>query len=173
VLQVAVHDHHEAAAGVLEPGVDGRALAAVAGQEHAHQVRVGLGQFAQDGAGGVRGAVVDHHDLVGDAQGGQDLADAAVELAQEGRSDKMLRRLEAMLICADAEDLLVVSGNGEVISPDDDIAAIGSGGSYALAAARALKENTDLPAVDIAKKAIAIAGQICIFTNDHITVEEV
>ncbi len=98
---------------------------------------------------------------------------AAVELAQEWRSDKMLRRLEAMLICADAEDLLVVSGNGEVISPDDDIAAIGSGGSYALAAARALKENTDLPAVDIAKKAIAIAGQICIFTNDHITVEEV
>jgi len=98
---------------------------------------------------------------------------AAVELAQEWRSDKMLRRLEAMLICADAEELLVVSGSGEVIAPDDDIAAIGSGGNYALAAAKALRENTDLPALDIARKAILIAGQICIFTNDHITVEEV
>ncbi len=98
---------------------------------------------------------------------------AAVELAQEWRSDKMLRRLEAMLICADAEELLVVSGSGEVIAPDDDIAAIGSGGNYALAAAKALRENTELPALDIARKAILIAGQICIFTNDHITVEEV
>ncbi len=98
---------------------------------------------------------------------------AAVELAQEWRSDKMLRRLEAMLICADAEELLVVSGSGEVIQPDDDIAAIGSGGNYALAAAKALRENTEMPALDIAKKAILIAGQICVFTNDHITVEEV
>ena len=98
---------------------------------------------------------------------------AAVELAQEWRSDKMLRKLEAMLICADADELLIVSGSGEVITPDDEIAAIGSGGSYALAAAKALKENTDLPAIDIARKAITIAGQICIFTNDHITVEEV
>jgi ATP-dependent HslUV protease subunit HslV len=98
---------------------------------------------------------------------------AAVELAQEWRGDKMLRRLEAMLICADAEELLVVSGSGEVIQPDDDIAAIGSGGSYALAAARALKENTELSSLDIAKKAITIAGQICVFTNDHVTVEEV
>jgi ATP-dependent HslUV protease, peptidase subunit HslV len=98
---------------------------------------------------------------------------AAVELAQEWRSDKMLRKLEAMLICADADELLVVSGSGEVIQPDDDIAAIGSGGSYALAAAKALRENTELSALDIAKKAITIAGQICIFTNDHITVEEV
>lgn len=106
-------------------------------------------------------------------QFGGSLQRAAVELAQEWRSDKMLRKLEAMLICANSEDLLVVSGSGEVIQPDDDIAAIGSGGSYALAAAKALKENTDLPANDIAKKAITIAGQICIFTNDRITVEEV
>lgn len=106
-------------------------------------------------------------------QYGGSLQRAAVELAQEWRSDKMLRKLEAMLICADADELLIVSGNGEVITPDDDIAAIGSGGSYALAAAKALKENTDLPALDIAKKAITIAGQICIFTNDRITVEEV
>jgi ATP-dependent HslUV protease subunit HslV len=98
---------------------------------------------------------------------------AAVELAQEWRSDKILRKLEAMLIAADKDELLVVSGNGEVILPDDDIAAIGSGGMYALAAAKALKENTELSAKEIAVKAITIAGQICVFTNDRITVEEV
>jgi len=98
---------------------------------------------------------------------------AAVELAQEWRSDKILRKLEAMMIAADKEELLVISGSGEVISPDDDIAAIGSGGMYAMAAAKALKENTDLSAKDIAVKAITIAGQICVFTNDRITVEEV
>jgi ATP-dependent HslUV protease subunit HslV len=98
---------------------------------------------------------------------------AAVELAQEWRSDKMLRRLEAMLIAADKDELLIVSGSGEVISPDDEVAAIGSGGSYALAAAKALKENTELSAREIATKAIKIAGEICIFTNDKITVEEV
>ena len=98
---------------------------------------------------------------------------AAVELAQEWRSDKILRKLEAMMIAADKEELLVVSGSGEVISPDDDIAAIGSGGMYAMAAAKALKENTVLSAKEIAVKAITIAGQICVFTNDRITVEEV
>ncbi len=98
---------------------------------------------------------------------------AAVELAQEWRSDKILRKLEAMMIAADKEELLVISGSGEVISPDDDVAAIGSGGMYALAAAKALKENTDLSAREIAIKAITIAGQICVFTNDRITVEEV
>jgi ATP-dependent HslUV protease subunit HslV len=92
---------------------------------------------------------------------------------EEWRSDKMLRKLEAMLIAADKDELLIVSGSGEVISPDDGIAAIGSGGSYALAAAKALKENTKLSALEIATKAIAIAGDICIFTNDKITVEEV
>lgn len=98
---------------------------------------------------------------------------AAVELAQEWRSDKILRKLEAMMIAADKEELLVISGSGEVISPDDDIAAIGSGGMYAMAAAKALKENTVLSAKEIAVKAITIAGQICVFTNDRITVEEV
>lgn len=98
---------------------------------------------------------------------------AAVELAQEWRSDKILRKLEAMMIAADKEELLVISGSGEVISPDDDVAAIGSGGMYAMAAAKALKENTDLSAKEIAVKAITIAGQICVFTNDRITVEEV
>lgn len=98
---------------------------------------------------------------------------AAVELAQEWRSDKILRKLEAMMIAADKDELLVISGSGEVISPDDDIAAIGSGGMYAMAAAKALKENTELSAKEIAVKAITIAGQICVFTNDRITVEEV
>ena len=106
-------------------------------------------------------------------QYGGSLQRAAVELAQEWRGDKMLRKLEAMLITADKDELLIVSGGGEVIMPDDEIAAIGSGGSYALAAAKALKENTDLSAVEIAKKAIVIAGNICVFTNGNITVEEV
>jgi ATP-dependent HslUV protease subunit HslV len=98
---------------------------------------------------------------------------AAVELVQEWRSDKLLRRLEAMLIAADKNELLVISGTGEVIDPDDGIAAIGSGGSYALAAAKALKENTDLSAREIVEKAMKIAANICIFTNENITVEEV
>ena len=98
---------------------------------------------------------------------------AAVSLAQEWRSDKALRQLEAMLIAANDEDLLVISGTGEVIAPDDGIAAIGSGGMYALAAAKALKENTDLDAKEIAEKAIRIASEICIFTNGNITLEEV
>lgn len=98
---------------------------------------------------------------------------AAVELAQEWRSDKVMRKLEAMLIAADREDLLLVSGTGEVIKPDDGVLAIGSGGSYAYAAATALYENTQLSAKEIAKAAIEIASRICVFTNDRITVEEV
>ena len=98
---------------------------------------------------------------------------SAVELAQTWRSDKVLRKLEAMLIVADSDKVLIISGNGDVIEPQDDICAIGSGGNYALSAAKALKENTDLSAKEIATKALLIASQICVFTNDHITVEEV
>ena len=98
---------------------------------------------------------------------------AAVSLAQDWRSDKAMRQLEALLIAADKTELLIISGTGEVIDPDDGIAAIGSGGMYALAAAKALKENTDMPAREIAEKAIGIASDICIFTNGNITVEEV
>jgi ATP-dependent HslUV protease subunit HslV len=98
---------------------------------------------------------------------------AAVELAQEWRTDKAMRKLEAMLICADKENLLVLSGSGEVIEPDDGVVAIGSGGNYALAAARALMENTDLPCEEVARKALLIASSICVYTNDHITVEKV
>ncbi len=98
---------------------------------------------------------------------------AAVELVQEWRSDKILRKLEAMLIAADEEDLLIISGTGEVIDPDDGIAAIGSGGEYARAAAKALAGNTDLSVSEIVRKSLEIAGDICIYTNDQITLEEV
>lgn len=98
---------------------------------------------------------------------------AAVELAQEWRMDKAMRKLEAMLIAADKENLMLISGNGEVIEPDDGILAVGSGGNFALAAARALYENTDLSAAEIAEKALHIASGICVYTNDHIIVEKV
>ena len=101
------------------------------------------------------------------------LSRAAVELAQEWRNDKMMRRLEALLIAADKEEMLLISGTGEVIEPDEGVLAIGSGGSYAYAAAKALVQNTDLPAAQIARRAVKIASEICIFTNANITVEEV
>ena len=94
----------------------------------------------------------------------------AVELARDWRMDRALRRLEAMLVVGDPESLLVVSGNGDVIEPDDGIAAIGSGGSYALAAARALVAHTDLDAEAVAREALRIASEICIYTNDSISV---
>ena len=98
---------------------------------------------------------------------------SAVELAKEWRGDKILRKLEAMLIAADKDELLVISGTGEVIEPDDGVTAIGSGGMYALSAARALTRNTELSAKEIALKAMEIAGEVCVFTNNSITVEEV
>ena len=97
---------------------------------------------------------------------------AAVELAQDWQSDRA-RKLEAMLLCADKDNLLLVSGTGEVIEPDGGVLAIGSGGNYALAAARALTENTDLSAEEIAFRALKIASDICVYTNDHIIVETV
>lgn len=97
---------------------------------------------------------------------------AAVELAKEWRMDKYLRRLEALLAVLDKEHALVISGNGDVIEPDDGIVAIGSGGPYALAAARALVEYSDLDAKGIVQKSLEIASSICVFTNDKITIEE-
>src|SRR5579871_1069418 len=97
---------------------------------------------------------------------------AAVELAKDWRTDKMLRNLEALLLVADKGQTFLISGSGDVIDPDEPLAAIGSGGSYATAAARALLENTDLGAREIAEKAMKIAADICIYTNDHITIEE-
>lgn len=97
---------------------------------------------------------------------------AAVELAKEWRTDKILRRLEALLIVASKEDLLIISGGGEIIEPDDGVAAIGSGGPYALAAARALIRHTQMSASEVAREALAIASDICVYTNDNIIVEE-
>jgi ATP-dependent HslUV protease, peptidase subunit HslV len=97
---------------------------------------------------------------------------AAVELAKDWRTDRVLRRLEAMLIVLDKDTTFLLSGNGDLIEPDDGIVAIGSGGPYALAAARALAGNTDLDARAIAEKAMAIAGEICIYTNATIALEE-
>lgn len=103
------------------------------------------------------------------------LVRAAVELAKDWRKDKYLRRLEAMLLVADAHNILVLSGTGDVIEPDDGIAAIGSGGPYALAAARALSRHSDkanaMTAEEIARAAMAIAGEICVYTNNELTVE--
>ncbi len=98
---------------------------------------------------------------------------SAVELAELWRSDKVGRKLEAMMITADKDSLLIVSGSGEVIEPDGGVCAIGSGGNYALAAARALRQETDYSAEEIAKKALTIASEICVFTNDHITCETI
>ena len=106
-------------------------------------------------------------------QYGGNLTRAAVSLAQDWRSDKIMRKLEALLVVANKDELLIVSGTGEVIDPDDGVAAIGSGGMYALAAARALKNNTDLSAREIAAKSLAIASEICVFTNGNIVLEEV
>ncbi|WP_227766639.1 ATP-dependent protease subunit HslV [Zhaonella formicivorans] len=97
---------------------------------------------------------------------------AAVELAKEWRMDRILRKLEALLIVANEQTLLIISGNGEIIEPDDNVAAIGSGGAYALAAARALMKHTQLAAGEVAREALQIASSICVYTNDNITVEE-
>ncbi|ADJ61708.1 MULTISPECIES: ATP-dependent protease subunit HslV [Herbaspirillum] len=94
---------------------------------------------------------------------------ASVELAKDWRTDRMLRRLEAMLLCADKETTLVITGNGDVLEPNDGIGAIGSGGSYAQSAAKALYENTELSPAEIVKKSLTIAGELCIYTNlNHI-----
>ncbi|MEE8313793.1 MAG: ATP-dependent protease subunit HslV [Myxococcota bacterium] len=98
---------------------------------------------------------------------------AAVELAKDWRTDRSMRALEALLLVADANETLLLSGNGDVIQPDDGIAAIGSGGGYARAAARALMAATDLSAREIAEQAMQIAAGICVYTNDQITIEEI
>ena len=104
-------------------------------------------------------------------QYGGNLLRAAVELAKEWRRDKVLRKLEAMLIAGDNENLLIVSGSGEVIEPDDGIASIGSGGNYALAAGKALLKHTEMDIEDIVKESLQIASTICVYTNDNISVE--
>jgi ATP-dependent HslUV protease subunit HslV len=128
--------------------------------------------------GGFAGATADAFTLFEKFEGKLDkysgnLTRAAVELAKDWRSDRVLRRLEAMMIVADAEAVLLLSGSGDVIEADDGIIAIGSGGNYALAAARALAEHSTLDAPEIAKAAMKTAADICVYTNDNIIVEEI
>jgi ATP-dependent HslUV protease subunit HslV len=98
---------------------------------------------------------------------------AAIDLAKDWRSDRYLRRLEALLLVGDKEKLFIISGNGDVIEPEHDVAAIGSGGSFALSAARALAENTDLEAKVVVEKAMGIAADICIYTNRNLILDEI
>jgi ATP-dependent HslUV protease subunit HslV len=105
-------------------------------------------------------------------QHGGNVKKAAVDLVEMWRNDKVLRKLEALLIAASKDTLLIISGGGEIIEPDDNIAAIGSGGMYALSAARALYRHTDLKSADIAREALTIASEICIYTNSNINVEQ-
>lgn len=130
------------------------------------QVLVGFAGAAADAF-----ALFDKFEGYLEQQGGN-LLRAAVALAREWRTDRVLRRLEAMLIVADEEKMLLLSGNGDVIEPDENVVAIGSGGAAALAAARALLENTDLSAQSIAEKALEIAASICIYTNNQISMEK-
>lgn len=104
-------------------------------------------------------------------ESGGNLTRAAVELAKDWRSDKYLRKLEAMLLVADTEHILILTGTGDVIEPDFGVAAIGSGGSFALSAAKALLKHSDLDAEEIAREAMEIAGDICVFTNHNLTME--
>ncbi|MGO4999594.1 ATP-dependent protease subunit HslV [Oceanisphaera sp. W20_SRM_FM3] len=97
---------------------------------------------------------------------------AAVELAKDWRTDRALRKLEALLAVADAKNSFIITGNGDVVQPEDDLIAIGSGGAFAQSAARALLDNTELSAKDIVEKSLTIAGNICVFTNGHHTIEE-
>lgn len=125
---------------------------------------------------GFAGSVADAFTLSDKFEGyldkfGGNLLRAAVELAKEWRSDKILRNLEALLLVMDRENLLLISGNGEVIEPDENVAAIGSGGNYALAAGLALIERDGLSAEEIARKALSIAARICVYTNENIHVE--
>ena len=104
-------------------------------------------------------------------ESGGNLLRAAVEMAKDWRQDKFLRKLEALLLVADADRTLILTGTGDVIEPDDGVAAIGSGGPYALSAARALLRHTDMAPSEIVKEAMAIAADICVFTNTHLTME--
>lgn len=134
--------------------------------------RVGKGRALVGFAGGVADALTLLERLEGKFETHPgNVRRAAVELARDWRTDRVLRKLEAMILLGDAETLLMVSGNGDVIEPDDGVAAIGSGGAYALAAARSLMRHTEMSAAEIADAALRVASEICIYTNDKIRME--
>lgn len=164
--------------GVLRDGVvaiaaDGQVTIGQTIAKHgAQKVRLaGKGRAIVGFAGGAADgmALLERLEAKLEAHGGN-VRRAAVELARDWRTDRALRRLEAMLLVGDPTALLMVSGNGDVLEPDDGVAAIGSGGSYALAAARALLRNTKLSAAEIARESLGIAAEVCIYTNDQIQV---
>lgn len=134
--------------------------------------RIGKGRAVVGFAGGVADALTLLERLEGKLETHPgNVRRAAVELARDWRMDRVLRKLEAMLLLGDEETLLMVSGNGDVIEPDDGVAAIGSGGSYALASARSLVRHTSMSAKEVAEASLVVASEICIYTNDRLTVE--
>jgi len=141
---------------------------------NARKVRtLGAGRVLGGFAGGTADAFTLFERFEGKLEKHGNLTRAAIELAKDWRQDRYLRRLEALLLVGDAQKLFVISGNGDVIEPEHDVAAIGSGGSFALAAARSLHENTELDARTIVERAMAIAADICIYTNRNLVIEEI
>ena len=160
--------------GAVAIGGDGQVtLGNTVMKGNARKVRpLGNGKVLGGFAGGTADAFTLFERFEGKLEKFGNLTRAAIELAKDWRTDRMLRRLEALLIVADATHSLLISGTGDVIEPEKDLLAIGSGGAYAQAAAQALIENTELPARSIVEKALAIAGDICIYTNSEVTIEE-
>jgi ATP-dependent HslUV protease subunit HslV len=160
--------------GELAVAADGQVtLGDTVMKQRAEKVRkVGKGRALVGFAGGVADALTLMERLEGKFESHPgNVRRAAVELARDWRTDRVLRKLEAMLLLGDPETLLMVSGNGDVIEPDDGVAAIGSGGAYALAAARSLARHTSMSSAEIAEAALRVAAEICIYTNDTITME--
>ena len=160
--------------GRLALGADGQVtLGETVMKQGADKVRkVGKGRALVGFAGGVADALTLLERLEGKFETHPgNVRRAAVELARDWRTDRVLRKLEAMILLGDAETLLMVSGNGDVIEPDDGVAAIGSGGSYALAAARSLMRHTELEAEEIVRASLEVAAEICIYTNANISLE--
>ena len=161
--------------GKVAIGADGQVtLGETVMKQKAEKVRrIAKGRALVGFAGGVADALTLMERLEGKFESHPgNVRRAAVELARDWRTDRVLRKLEAMLLLADAETLLMVSGNGDVIEPDDGVAAIGSGGAYALAAARALVQHTPLGPEAIVEAALRVAAEICIYTNDAISMEK-
>jgi ATP-dependent HslUV protease subunit HslV len=161
--------------GITALGGDGQVtLGATVMKSNARKVRRLYGDKVLAGfAGGTADAFTLYERFEGKLEKYGNLTRAAIEIAKDWRSDRYLRRLEALLLVGDAEKLFVVSGNGDVIEPEQDLVAIGSGGPFAQAAARALLENTELSAREIVERALAIAADICIYTNRSLVIEEV
>ncbi len=162
--------------GTLAMAADGQvSLEAIVVKSTARKVRTLMGgKIAVGFAGGTADAftLFERFEAKVKEYGG-DLTRASVELAKEWRSDRVLRRLEALLVAGDAHTTFLITGNGDVLEPDHPVVGIGSGGAYAAAAARAYLEASDFPAREIARRAMVIAADICVYTNDRIVIEEV